>query len=337
MTTTTMAQLLPAVNSTRRRALGYATIAATLPYLVLKLIWIFGGDVGFTEETPDEDGAFLVLNIVTFAMDAVAVVLALAFTREWGLRLPAWLVAFPMWVGTGLLAPIVAIAPASLVANTVLGNSYDKTDPGIVEPWVYSLVYSGFVAQALLLVTVAALYAWQRWSALFRVTLADIPAGKTSGLQKLIVNALLPVIGIVAMTYFAWGFGATVGLPADMIDDRNASTYIGALVFGAFSVLACAGIILLVHRKRPQIPFWIPATMTWVGAGGMFAWGLWNVVLTLTQVDMGSGSNDSVALLNITSLFQFVAGLLVGVVGALVLIERHDGIAQHAMQKSDSV
>ncbi|MFD7059581.1 hypothetical protein [Streptomyces sp. NPDC059906] len=59
---------------------------------------------------------------------AVAVVarlpyLALVLTRPWGRRMPARSLAFPVWVATGLLAPIMAGYPLQLLARAVTGGA----------------------------------------------------------------------------------------------------------------------------------------------------------------------------------------------------------------------
>ncbi|WP_436944471.1 hypothetical protein [Streptomyces sp. SudanB25_2051] len=74
------------------------------PYLLIKVVWSFGLLVP-TEEMAGAD--WRAVNAVTALLAAVAVVLALAFTRPWGERLPAWLVAVPVWAGTGLLVPML--------------------------------------------------------------------------------------------------------------------------------------------------------------------------------------------------------------------------------------
>lgn len=51
------------------------------------------------------------INATTALAALVGILLGLAFSRPWGERLPAWLVVLPVWVGTGLLVPMVLLAP----------------------------------------------------------------------------------------------------------------------------------------------------------------------------------------------------------------------------------
>nr|BFE87459.1 hypothetical protein GCM10020093_100600 [Planobispora longispora] len=54
------------------------------PYLALKLIWLAGGTLGIQDPSVLEDAGFFGLNLLTFGMDAVALVIVLAFVRPWG-------------------------------------------------------------------------------------------------------------------------------------------------------------------------------------------------------------------------------------------------------------
>src|ERR1041384_23101 len=98
-----------AVNA--RMLAGAAVIVGTLPYLTLKLLWLTGSTVGLTDPAFADDTSLHYLNLATAGMDLVAVLVALALTQNWGLRLPAWLVLLPIWIGTGFLAPILLAAP----------------------------------------------------------------------------------------------------------------------------------------------------------------------------------------------------------------------------------
>ncbi|MGK5558066.1 DUF4190 domain-containing protein [Actinomadura kijaniata] len=100
----------------------HATIAACVPYLFLKVMWLSGSSIGFgsTDMTTAEHIAG---NAVTAGMDLVAVLVALAFTYPWGRRVPAWLVLVPIWVGTGLLAPIALGMPVGLTVQALVGGS----------------------------------------------------------------------------------------------------------------------------------------------------------------------------------------------------------------------
>ena len=94
-----------------------------------------------------------VANSVTVLMDAAVIVLALLLTRPWGLRVPAWLLALPVWVATGLLAPIMAGFPVQLAVDALGGPANTTAADGepFLDVWVFGVVYTGFIVQGLTL------------------------------------------------------------------------------------------------------------------------------------------------------------------------------------------
>jgi hypothetical protein len=66
----------------------------------------------------------------------VGILLGLAFSRPRGERLPAWLVLLPVWVGTGLLVPMVLLAP-------MLGPAAVARDQaaGAAPTWSYEQLF----------------------------------------------------------------------------------------------------------------------------------------------------------------------------------------------------
>ncbi|MFD2354901.1 hypothetical protein ACFSTC_45040 [Nonomuraea ferruginea] len=80
---------LGGMNETPRAGVGRVTaaivaMAAMLPYLTLKVLWLTGSPVGVTDPALMDDSAMYGMNVLTFGMDAVALVLALGFTMRWG-------------------------------------------------------------------------------------------------------------------------------------------------------------------------------------------------------------------------------------------------------------
>ena len=123
-----------------RKALRAVAIAACLPYIGLKAAWIAGSHLGIPEGSelrePGERTAMIAINAVSVVMDAAVVVLALLLTRPWGRRVPAWLLALPVWCACGLLAPeplararrigsiaaaAIAVATGAVVIGAALG------------------------------------------------------------------------------------------------------------------------------------------------------------------------------------------------------------------------
>lgn len=127
-----------------RRWICVATVVSCLPYLLLKIAWIFGWTIGV------DDAQFAdtmrVANIATAGMELTAILIAVGLVAPWGKRIPAVLLAFPMWVATGLLVPVAvgSVLGGAIQAVTGGGNAYSGNDA--MEGWVFAVVYGGFAA-----------------------------------------------------------------------------------------------------------------------------------------------------------------------------------------------
>jgi prepilin signal peptidase PulO-like enzyme (type II secretory pathway) len=91
-----------------RKIGGYGAAIAVTPYLLIKIAWTFRM---FLPNESMGDPNWRAINATTAVLALVGILLAMAFSRPWGERLPAWLVIPPLWVGTGLLVPMVLLAP----------------------------------------------------------------------------------------------------------------------------------------------------------------------------------------------------------------------------------
>ncbi len=140
-----------------RRIGGYSAAIAVTPYLLIKIAWTFGL---FLPTEQMGDSSWRVINAATVVLAAVGILLAMAFSRSWGERLPAWLVALPVWVGTGLLVPMLLLAP---VLGPVAMNR-DK-EAGAAAIWSYEqiLVMVSLVGIGIGLPLALAGYAKARW------------------------------------------------------------------------------------------------------------------------------------------------------------------------------
>ncbi len=119
-----------------RRFCGYSAAIAVIPYFLIKIAWTFGLYIP-TEQMGD--ASWRTINAVTAVLAAVGILLGLAFSRPWGEQLPAWLVALPVWVGTGLLVPMLLLAP-------VLGPAALARDmeAGAADIWSYEQIFVMF-------------------------------------------------------------------------------------------------------------------------------------------------------------------------------------------------
>ncbi|WP_414936422.1 hypothetical protein [Amycolatopsis sp. cmx-11-51] len=270
----TAAVAAPKISSARL-IICYAAILGTLPYLTLKASWVTGGGLGLRDPSFVDSELMLFANLLTGGMDVVAVVLALAFTYSWGRRIPAPLVLFPIWIGTGLLAPIVLNLP---VIVTELAHAQLAEMP--LENWVWAVVYGGFAWQGILLLTAFVLYARDRWWFVVTGTVRPGTIGVAGGLG--IAAALVSAIG-----YGSWAFGSG-GLSA-----RGQDVVVALL--SVFATVALAS----VSRGR----FWPRLVLVWTGAGVMAGSGAWGL---FSAFGMGSPGLGRVLVLAV----QVIGGVL---------------------------
>ncbi|MEU7739702.1 hypothetical protein [Nonomuraea sp. NPDC049158] len=295
-------------------------MAAMLPYLTLKIFWLTGRPVGVSDPAFMDDPAMVGLNVMTFGMDAVALLLALAFTTRQGMRLPAWLVLLPLWVGTGLLSVVIVTVPASVLVS---GPSVFVTG-GPIAPWVYMMVYGGFIGQGVGLIVAFVLYARNRWPVVFSTALGYGYASPTRPFQTVVARGALPVSALLGGTRLYWAAGNPA--PEQVLQDG----FKGLLTLGAGIAL-----VLLV-RGRGTRAFWPPLVVGWLGTGVMFAWGLYAMTLTVTAGPLGAKMTGAEGLVE---LFGTLTGLVMAMCGAFLLAERsgvsHVQAAQDALEGED--
>lgn len=312
------------------------TIAAMLPYLTLKILWMAGNPLGLDPAFVD-DPTVVALNAMTFGMDAVGLVMALAFTMRWGMRLPAWLVLLPLWVGTGLLSVIVVTAPLGVLVE----GADVLPDAGPIQPWVIMVVYSGFVVQGIGLMVSFALYARDRWPHVLTAPVADRPLTSTLPFQAVVARGALLFTLLIGGIRLAWAFGVSAGLPG-VADDYSPSSALLDGFKGLLAIGAGAALLAMVAGAG-RAPFWKPLVVAWLGSGAMFGWGLYAMIVTVTGGPLGG---NSPGLVGVVQLFETLTGLVMGMCGAFLLAERsrraaggsggrHVQAAEHALEGED--
>ena len=304
---------------------GYGAIASALPYLGLKIVWLSGGTLGVVDQSMMREGNMLVLNGITAAMDLVGIVLALAFTHRWGLRVPAWLLLPPMWVATGLLSTFVVTVPILAIIKALAHDSLPRITGGLIQPWVYVVVYIEFAGLGIGLMLGFFLYARTRWAETLRSTTRDYSPGASHDVQVPLANVVAVVAMALGVLYLAWAFGATVGLSKQAAARR---TIFGSFINGIDGVLmmgAAAGALMMVHRIGGRLPFWVPLAMTWAGTGSLFGWGLWQMINVLGQTALMRGA-ERMTFVNLVGLLRLVVGLVMGLLMVFLLAERRQRI-----------
>ncbi|MFD4657348.1 hypothetical protein ACFWP2_17185 [Kitasatospora sp. NPDC058444] len=303
-----------------RAGAAWTAVAATGPYLTLKLLWLTGHPVG--ADDPGAMDRLWLVNLLTFGMDAIAVALALAFVRPWGRRAPAGLVAFPMWAATGLLGTILVALPLYLLSLLVLGPERGAPDDKGIGDWVFLVVYGGFCVQGLSLLTAFALYARRRWPGLLRERIGDLPDSPTLTVQRALacVAALLAAGVAAGRTY--WALGGTAGLPQIMVEERIRGVAVMDGVTAVMAVAAAVALLVLVFRIRPGRRLLGPLLVAWTAAGSLFGWGGWQLVAFGATTTRVTELRTAVpGLMPLVQTAQVVAAVLVLTVGATTLTE----------------
>ncbi|MFI6940726.1 hypothetical protein ACIBI4_15745 [Streptomyces sp. NPDC050418] len=292
------------------KALRAVAIAACVPYLSLKLTWIFGGRIGIPEDSTllDHRATMLIANTATVLMDACVVVLALLLTRPWGLRVRSWLLAVPMWAATGLLAPIMAGFPLQILVRLLGGSVRTEAanDPFLHE-WVFSVVYGGFILQGLALGALFVLYARRRWGHIWQGRVWDLDAGPKAPAVAAAVCAVLPVT-----THTLWATGSATGLSSAAADGRASDFYALEVLYALFPVVAVAGALLLAFRPAPGLALRVPLALVWLGSAATACWGGWLLIGSLAATDM---ADRPTALMLLTYAGAMITGLLVLLTG----------------------
>ncbi|MFG1949203.1 hypothetical protein [Nonomuraea sp. NPDC048826] len=307
------------MNDTPRAGIGRITaavvaIAAMLPYLTLKILWLAGSPIGVTDPEFMDDSVMVGMNAMTFGMDAVAAILALGFTMRWGMRLPAWLVLLPIWVGTGLLGVIVVMTPLGLLLQGA--GLFEVGGP--IEPWVYVMVYGGFIGQGVGLMAAFVLYARDRWPGVFATAVGHPYPSLTRSFQRVVAWGALLVTAVIAAVRFFWALGGRGGLPPRVADAMTAAGAVQQGLKGLLAVVAGVALVVLV-RGRGRRPFWQPLVVAWLGSGSLFGWGLYAMIVTVTAAPLSAGVTG---LPDLLELFGLLTGMAMGMCGAFLLAER---------------
>ncbi|WP_438483574.1 hypothetical protein [Streptomyces sp. S186] len=297
---------------------------------MLKVVWFAGGRLGIPVHSPlRRDGdSLMALNGLTVVMDAAVVVLAFLLTRPWGRGVPGWLLAVPMWCATGLLTPIVVVFPAQTVAGALAGRTGAGPGGGpdaLLEPWVWTVVYTGFIVQALALGTLFVRYARHRWGHLWRGSLAGLSDSPLRPARRLTagvvgVLSLLPVV-----MHLLWAAGGSAGLTPARVAQRDLDGRLNDAGFVVFAVVTVVGVLLLVLGGGPRgrggrLPLLVPLTAVWLGSGALACWGGW---LALTGLPVSAGDlRQPAPLMSLTYAVQMIVGIVVAVAGAHFFAER---------------
>lgn len=318
----------PGSPSRPRRLLRSVAVVACLPYLCLKVAWIAGSHLGIPQGSPllTHRTTMAVANGITVLMDGTVIVLSLLLTRPWGLRVPAWMLAVPMWPATGLLAPIMTGFPLQLVVKAFDGNPGGGGKP-FLDAWVFGVVYSGFIVQGLALGTLFGLYARDRWGRLWRGRVCELPASVAGATQRATAVAAAVLALWPATLRLLWSCGATTGLSRGRIADRGADSSLMEVLHLGFLVACVTGAWLLAFRRGRALRVAVPLALAWVGSGAAACWGAWMLLASLPGVE--DTASRPTPMMSLTYAVQMIVGILVAALGAHFLAERSAAVGRH--------
>ncbi|MFJ8322174.1 hypothetical protein [Streptomyces anulatus] len=309
-----------------RAVLRVVAMVACLPYIGLKVSWMAGSRLGIPEGSALLDGGtpLRVANGVTVLMDGAVIVLALLLTRPWGKRVPAWLLVPPMWVASGLLLPIMTAFPVQLAVGLLGGGDGRPVGEGnsepFLDPWVFGVVYGGFIVQGLALGVLFAWYARERWGRLWQGRLRDLPVGPTTPALRATAVAAASAALFPGVTHLLWVSGSTAGLDAGRAADRTSDFYVLEAVSLLFVVVTAVGVLLLAFRRSGRLSLRLPLVLAWAGSAEMACWGGWLSVAGL--IGAGEAADRPTTATVLTYAVQMLAGALVVTLGAYFFAER---------------
>ena len=217
----------------RRAALSVA-VAAAVPYVALKVMWLSGSTIGMTSSAGAHEmrGArFVTGNVVTVLMVMVALAFVIAVTRPGARRVPGWIVLVLGAGATGLLAPILVGLPTGVVIQLAVDGYVKPADDTGLASWVFGVVYSGFGLLAVAMAVLVAAYVLDRWAHL--MVTEPKPPSTLAALAGAV--GLLP-FGAAMVWWGVSGPGNTGPQGMDLPAQRTVLIVAGAISVAAFVV-----------------------------------------------------------------------------------------------------
>lgn len=302
----------PTQVSPLRRRIATATVIVCLPYLALKVAWVAGLNIG-TSETDFADTT-RAANLLTAGLEVVAILLAIALVLPIGRRVPAFLVAFPMWVATGLLTPVVAGFALGTPIQLLSGGGNAFRDE-VLDSWVFALVYGGFVLEAVLLTAGFVLHARNRWPALTSGAGRQEMAA-TGGLQRLLGGIFAVVAVVFAIQQASWALAGG----GSFVHPEPAQRVM--LLVGAAVAAAAAFVSGMLLRDGPLTTPRL--AVLWTGTAVVFTDTLVETLKRVAIAPDGWGATSSGPGEATLTLFLLLGALAGSIGGAMRLVDTHE-------------
>jgi hypothetical protein len=275
-----------------RRGAAFGAAVALTPYLIIKVVWVAGALAGLLPAGEAMSvAAFVALNVVTIAMAAVGITLALVLAKRHATG-PARPLIAVSWIGSGLLVPMLPF----LIVTSVLGRS-GAEESSSMPAWEEALLTVSFLGMGLGLAVAVPLYLRACWPAAFRS-----PARRGRAAFLAMAGA-----GLVALPGAYWAAGGTLGLAHPSAADGEWRLLTGNTA--RWSVAGLCAVAALTSRRPPR---WIIGATAWVASGLLFAWNAWKLPLTAYLATGGDGKTvwpENLAIVAAQETVGVVAGL----------------------------
>jgi len=290
-----------------------------LPYLSLKVLWTLDVPVGISDRSVLDSSGWVAGNALMAVIELAGLLLVLALVRPGASRAPAWLLLFPVWVGTGLLFEVVVGAALMGVVHSSSQASSESADLGGFQPWVFVVVYSSFAGQGVALAIAFACHVRARWGWLLgdrtSEVLARRPArGRSWPEDRLpeLTRALAAMAVAVAVVCSYWAAGGTLGLSTA----RPHPTWAFEAAGVTAAVVCAVGLVGLAGRWGTARRFWLPVALTWLGSGAVAAFDGLNQVFLISGL---GGADARWSLVDMVLLTKVGIGVLAGAVCVLAV------------------
>lgn len=295
---------------------AWVAAVACLPYLIFKVLWTVDIPVGISDLSVLDSGGWVAGNALMACVQLAGLALVLILTRTWAARLPAWLILFPAWVGTGLLLQVVV---AAVLGGAFSASSGSGLDTGSFEPWVFLVVYASFAAEGLALAVAFASYVQSRWGELLAPRTAEVVInrrGEAQSWPEAHFDELAEIVAVISFAVAAafgyWAAGGSSGLSTVTAQPPwalQASRAVGA-------VIAAIGLLALAGRLGQAARLWLPAAFTWLGSGALTAFdGLTLTLNNLLPMVGAAPSGPGWTLIDTFLVFKALIGLLAAALG----------------------
>jgi hypothetical protein len=289
--------------------LAAGVTVGTAPYVVLKVSWLAGGDLGLRDPASMQTTTYVVANSITLVLELVVV--ALAWVLALGAPQRLLVVLAPLvWGATGLMVTPVLSAAVNAVTG---GPSGERLAGDALHAWVYAVVYLGFAVQG---VGIAALFGAQvarTWPWLLAPRLAPVSPALVGGASAGALTGLGFLLLASGVDPVWFGPAVTEGA------ERGSW-----VVTGLLCLAGALGSVVTVRRSGL-----FASVCAWLGTGAMVCWSGYS--LLVAGVDAAVAEATPLPLTALAAVSGVVLAAAVAV--SLRAVSHERGLARLDVEK----